>query len=165
MLFLFCSIYKVVSKAKISINDIKQIAQVCCSIFLPLHNQGTFSWIRDCSRESFWLSCFIDVPFAGHFQLRIIIKPKSCTRIGPLCSAEQVKVPSHCDFFCLIHHIYKWIMEYIYIYIWIWLVFYYLDMLPCSWPCPWHMASNTPIRELANPILRTVHIIINFLVT
>lgn len=43
------SIYKAVSKAKISINDIKHIA-----------------------------------------QLRIIIKPKSCTRIGPLCSAEQI---------------------------------------------------------------------------
>uniref|UniRef100_A0A7C9CWL5 Putative GTP diphosphokinase RSH1, chloroplastic n=1 Tax=Opuntia streptacantha TaxID=393608 RepID=A0A7C9CWL5_OPUST len=43
------SIYKAVSKEKISIEDVKQIA-----------------------------------------QLRVIIKPKPCTGIGPLCSAEQI---------------------------------------------------------------------------
>lgn len=29
---------------------------------------------------------------AGCFQLRIVIKPKPCSGIGPLCTAEQVKI-------------------------------------------------------------------------
>lgn len=30
--------------------------------------------------------------FAGCFQLHIVIKPKPCNGIGPLCTAEQVKL-------------------------------------------------------------------------
>lgn len=74
------SIHKAVLKSKSSINEVNQIAQVC-------HDASVLNLV--------FLQVSITISQAClDLQLRIIIKPKPCVGVGPLCNAQQVKLTS-----------------------------------------------------------------------
>lgn len=76
-------------KSKGSINEVNQIAQVCYWNWL-LAFQMSFD--KDMKSVLFVLNVFI----VGCYQLRIIVKPKPCVGVGPLCSPQQVSY-CHCQ--------------------------------------------------------------------
>ena len=82
-----CSIYKAVTKANVSINEVNQIAQV---LYLSFSIDNLILFCLD--KLLFTLRFDYTSVVGGCIQLRVVVTPKPCTGIGPLCTAEQVKV-------------------------------------------------------------------------
>lgn len=121
-----CSIYKTALKSKSSLNEVNQVAQVRCSEYL---HRWLFL-LSLLSYECLGKTCFYIV------QLRIIIKPKSCNGVGPLCTAQQVILYTN-------YYLVAVNLSLMHKYVW-----YNSDLLPCPWSCSWHMDTYTSSCEL-----------------
>ena len=85
-------------------------------------------------KETYGTCVLIDLICIFHHQLRIIIKPKTCVGVGPLCAPQQVELlePKTISDLCCMYS------EIFYLFL---IIVLSADLLPCSWVGSWNLDS------------------------